>query len=221
MSVLIDLIANLEKQLFEADSEAKATWGEFFKWQKESEKEVFSVFENPKSTEEDKYRARLKFDDEEMQKRVQELEPALEKRNKIQQQLSEKAEWLRKGYEISDPTTSDQAPPSQEPFVRPSQEPSKELSKEPPEEPTVRPPQEPSDQQAIDKEAKLQRDKEREMEKRERIKEELIRIKSPSGKSGDDGKSGSPGKSYMLSGSNLKGKKGEIGEKGKDVKKKK
>jgi hypothetical protein len=212
MSVLPDLIASLEKQLSEADSEAKATSVEFLKWHKDSEKKAFLVFENPKSTEEDKQRARIEFDDQEMQKRVREVDPAFAKRDKIQQQLSEKAEWFRKGYEISDPTTSDQAPPSQEPFVRPSQEPSKELSKAP---------QEPSDQQAIDKEAKLQRDKEREMEKRERIKEELIRIKSPSGKSGDDGKSGSPGKSYMLSGSNLKGKKGEIGEKGKDVKKKK
>jgi len=201
MSFLIDLIASLEKQLSEADSEAKATRVEFLKWHKESEKEVFSVFENPTSTEADKINARHKFHLEEMQKRKQELEPAFEKRDKIQKNLSEKAEWFRKGYEILDPTTSDQAPPSQEPTVRPTQE--------------------PSDQQAIDKEAKLQRDKEREMERRERIKEDLIRITSPSGKSGDDGKSGSPGKSYMLSGSNLKGKKGEIGEKGKDVKKKK
>jgi len=203
MSVLPDLIASLEKQLSEADSEAKATRVEFLKWHKDSEKEVFSVFENPTSTEADKINARHKFHLEEMQKRRQELQPAFEKRDKIQQQLSEKSDWFRKGYEISDPTTSDQAPPSQEPS----------------EAPTVKPPQEPSDQQAIDKEA--QRDKDRETEKRKRIEGEVSRITSPSGKSGDDGKSGSPGKSYMLSGSNLKGEKGEIGEKGKDVKKKK
>ena len=36
MSVLPDLIASLEKQLSEADSEAKATRVEFLKWHKDS-----------------------------------------------------------------------------------------------------------------------------------------------------------------------------------------
>jgi hypothetical protein len=219
MSILIDLIASLEKQLSEADSEAKAKQGEFFKWHKESEKEVFSVFENPTSTEADKENARHKFHIEDMQKRRETLQPAFEKRDKIQEELSEKAEWLRKGYEMIDPTASSQAV-FQEPTVRPPLQPPEEPTVRPPQEPTVRPPQEPLDQQATDKEAKLQRDKEREMEMRKRAEGDLSRT-SPSGKSGDDGKSGSPGKSYMLSGSNLKGKKGEIGEKGKDVKKKK
>jgi len=159
MSVLIDLIASLEKQLSEADSEAKAAQGAFFKWQQSEEKKVFSVFENPQSTEEDKKRARIEFDDQEMQKRVREVEPAFAKRDKIQQNLSEKVEWLRKGYEILDPTTPSQAPS---------------------EAPTVKPPQEPSDQ---DKETERRErelmDDEGDMEERKRIEGEAKLPRDP------------------------------------------
>jgi len=144
MSVLIDLIASLEKQLSEADSEAKAAQGAFFKWHQSEEEKVFSVFENPQSTEEDKKRARLEFDDQEMQKRVREVDPTFAKRDKIQQNLSEKVEWLRKGYEILDPTTPSQAP-SEAPSEAPSQR------------PFQIPPQAPSDQ-AIGQKGKLRRD---------------------------------------------------------------
>jgi len=100
MSLLADLVESLRKKLAEANSSATEARKSFLDWQREAEKEFYSVLEKPDSSEQDKINARKKFHDEEGRKRKLELEPAYEKQDQIKKELDSKIEWLNKGYEI-------------------------------------------------------------------------------------------------------------------------
>lgn len=116
MSLLADLVESLRKKLDEANSSATEASKSFLDWRREAYKELYSVFDNPKSSEQDKINAHKKLHDEERKKRKLELEPAYEKQDQIKKDLDSKIEWLNKGYEITvSPTTDAEEPETKKP----------------------------------------------------------------------------------------------------------
>ena len=117
MSLLADLVESLRQKLAEANSSATEAHKSFLNWHREADKEFYSVLQKPDSSEQDIFNARKKLDDEEMQKRKRELEPAYEKRDQIKKELDSKIEWLNKGYEILtvSPATDAEEPETKKP----------------------------------------------------------------------------------------------------------